>query len=205
MAEDRREALKIIGAIGSTCAFPFSADELHAQHAHDAGLAPAQLPSKPRFFSPAELETVTRLADLIIPATDTPGAVAAGVPAYIDLVVSNNQQEQKIFRAGLAWLDLQAKRGHSKDRFVQMSEEEQVAMLEPLCEAADRAPRFSGPRTGGLPPRPDWTARLGARFFRSMKSLTADGFFTSKQGLAETLHYTGNTVRAEFPECIHEH
>ena len=31
MAE-RRDALKIIGSIGATCAFPFAADELYAQH-----------------------------------------------------------------------------------------------------------------------------------------------------------------------------
>jgi hypothetical protein len=205
MAEDRREALKIIGAIGSTCAFPFSADELHAQHAHDAGLAPAQLPAKPRFFSPAEMETVARLADLVIPATDTPGALAAGVPAYIDLVVSNNVDAQRLFRSGLAWLDLQTKRRHSKERFVQLTESEQVAMLDPLCREADQAPRFTGPRTGGLPERPPWTAGLGARFFRSMKGLVSDGFFTSKEGLVDTLRYSGNSVRGEYPVCIHEH
>ncbi len=32
--QTRREALKIIGAVGVTCAFPFSANELYGQHVH---------------------------------------------------------------------------------------------------------------------------------------------------------------------------
>jgi hypothetical protein len=96
---DRRDALKIIGAIGTTCAFPFSADELYGQHAH--GTAPeAQLP-KPSFFTPDELAKITKIADLIIPRTDTPGAVDAQVPAYIDYVCSRNQTLAKTVREGL--------------------------------------------------------------------------------------------------------
>ena len=34
MSETRRHALKIIGTIGLTCAFPFSGDELYGQHVH---------------------------------------------------------------------------------------------------------------------------------------------------------------------------
>jgi len=34
---NRRESLKIIGAIGTTCAFPFSADELYGQHGPQPG------------------------------------------------------------------------------------------------------------------------------------------------------------------------
>lgn len=203
MAEDRRDALKIIGAISSTCAFPFSADELYAQHQHESGPA-ATLPQAPRFYSAAEFETVKRLADLIIPATGTPGALAAGVPAYIDYVVSNNPRAQKLQRQGLAWLDSQARKRHGK-AFVELSESQQIAMLEPLCEEADKAPLPAGPRTGGLSPRPEWKAGVGVKFFHAFKSMTADGFFTSKQGLVDTLHYSGNTVLAAFPACTHEH
>lgn len=203
MAEDRRDALKIIGAIGATCAFPFSADELYAQHQHESGPA-ATLPESPRFFTAAEFETVKRLADLIIPATDSPGALAAGVPAYIDYVVSNNPRAQKLQRQGLAKLDAQARKQHRK-RFVELAEAQQIAMLAPLCEEADKAPPPEGPRTGGLSPRPAWKAPVSVKFFHAFKSMTADGFFTSKQGLVDTLHYSGNTVLAEFPSCTHEH
>jgi len=191
MSEDRREALKIIGAIGATCAFPFSADELYGQHAHPAAQAP--LPARPRFFSQPEMETVTRMADLIVPATETPGAVAAGVPAYIDLVVSGNRAAQRLYREGLQWLDGESSRRHRK-RFVELSEEEQVALLEPLCRESDQ-----------LAPAGEVEAGLAVKFFRAVKSMTADGYFTSRIGLVDELGYRGNTVLAEFPSCIHEH
>lgn len=96
---DRRDTLKIIGAIGATCAFPFSADELYGQHAH-AAAPEAQLP-KPSFFTPEELARITKIADLIIPRTDTPGAVDAQVPSYIDYVCSRNPALAATVRDGL--------------------------------------------------------------------------------------------------------
>src|SRR5277367_3093530 len=104
--KSRREALKIIGAVGVTCAFPFSANELYGQHVHPAGEEAAQqlkpdAPYAPRFFTPAELLVISRLTDLIIPPTDTPGGAAAGVPAYIDLVVNEDPALQATFREGV--------------------------------------------------------------------------------------------------------
>ena len=191
MSQERRETLKIIGAIGSTCAFPFSSDELYGQHAGHAAVAlqQAALPP-PRFFTKAELETIMRLADLIIPATDTPGAVAAGVPAYIDFVVTDNDRLKKLYRDGLAWLDTQARKSGGK-RFVDLGESKQVAIMTPLCEEADQ------------PERP--REQAGVAFFRAVKGMTADGFFTSKEGLVDALKYTGNTVLSKFPACTHEH
>src|SRR5215472_4285795 len=108
----RRESLKIIGAIGTTCAFPFSADELYGQHVHTPSPAPAapQEPYAPKFFSADEFATLSVISELIIPATDTPGAIGARVPEYIDGVVSANRQHQKVFREGLAWVDKESKR-----------------------------------------------------------------------------------------------
>ncbi|MFN7920779.1 MAG: gluconate 2-dehydrogenase subunit 3 family protein [Bryobacteraceae bacterium] len=200
MPEPRREALKIIGAIGSTCAFPFAADELYAQHEHSASNQSAALPAKPVFFNEAEFATISRMADLIIPATDTPGALDAGVPAYIDMVVSNNKHAQQQCRAGIAWLDSQCQKKHGK-RFVDLAADQQVAILTPLCAEADKM--REPPPGSGLKKQPK--PKLGPAFFRTVKSLTADGFFTSKAGLVDALGYKGNTVLAEFPSCTHEH
>src|SRR5436190_906869 len=71
----RRESLKIIGAIGTTCAFPFSADELYGQHVHTIAPAPAaDGPYTPQAFSASEFEVIGPVADGMIPATDTPGS-----------------------------------------------------------------------------------------------------------------------------------
>jgi gluconate 2-dehydrogenase gamma chain len=169
---NRRETLKILGAIGSTCAFPFTADELYGQEAAN----PAGRPGK--FFTGAEMARLAVLSDLIIPATQTAGSSGAGVPAYIDLVASGNEQEGKLLRQGIAWLE-------SAQGFFDSGEEEKIAALRRLCEAADDG-KFDVP---------------GARFFFTLKSLTADGYYTSKIGLIEELGYKGNTAMAEYPEC----
>src|SRR6266496_3509324 len=113
----RREALKILGAISGTCAFPFAANELYGQqapvtppqHVHQHAGPPERPPSvrgpvKPGYFSEADFDTISRLADLIIPKTDTPGAIEAGVPAYIDSVVGASEELRSICRAGLTAL-----------------------------------------------------------------------------------------------------
>ena len=184
---DRREALKIIGAIGSTCAFPFASDELYGQHVHQAG-KPAVMPM-PKYFGATDFAVVSRIADLIIPPTDTPGAVGAGVPAYIDLLVSQSEAHQKVFRAGLEWIDAQSRKVY-EEPFTELTEEQQIAILTPLSDAVD----------GGTLQAP------AEKFFRAIKSMTADGYYTSKTGLVDELGYAGNTVMASFPACeIPEH
>ena len=180
--QTRREALKIIGAVGVTCAFPFSANELYGQHVHPPGHAAAQAQpgasSAPRFFTPAQLLVISRLTDLIIPPTETPGAAAAGVPAYIDLVVNEDPKLQSIFREGLPRLDAMSESRFSNSSFLQLAEAQQVEILTSLSEAA----------TGG-----------DASFFHAIKSLTADGYYTSRVGLLQELGYNGDAVLAAFP------
>ena len=36
-----------------------------------------------------------------------------------------------------------------------------------------------------------------------MKSMTADGYYTSQIGLVQELGYKGNTVLPSFPACTH--
>jgi hypothetical protein len=185
-SSDRRHVLKLFGAIGATCTFPFAGEELYGQTAHEhANFVPQ---SQGRFLNDADFKTVARIADLIIPPTETPGAVQAGVPEYIDLVISRDENQQALLADGLRWLDVQAKE-QSADRFLELDERSQLAILEPLCAAAD----------AGKP-----HART-AQFFALLKRLTADGYYTSKIGLIDELGYKGNAVRSSYPECVHEH
>lgn len=186
---DRRETLKILGAIGATCATPFSSNELYGQHADHNGapLVQLQLPAAPKNLSAEEYKLISCLADLIIPTTNTPGAVAAGVPQYVDQVAGGNAGVRQLIARGCAWLD-QHSRKERRKRFLELAVEEQVALLTPICERADKL-------TAGK------TNDLGAQFFKTVKSLTADGYFTSKIGLVDTLGYTGNTVLSEYPNC----
>ena len=181
---DRRGALKIIGAIGATCGYPYASDELYgqqtAEHHHETA-PPAPMPTQPEYFNAADFGVVSRMADLIIPATDTPGAVGAGVPIYIDGVVGTNKQHQKLIAEGLEWL--------AHHNFMELAEDKQLELLLPVCEKAD---------AGDVKER-------HVQFFHLMKNLTADGYYTSQIGLIKELGYSGNTAMAEFPTCIHEH
>lgn len=225
MSESRRDAIRILGTVGATCAFPFAGEELYGQHAHPAASqAPAAGPYTPAFFTPAEYAVLTRLSDVIIPPTDTPGASAAGVPEYIDRVVSSNPEHQALARAGLAWLERQAQSRFSRDS-LSLEEAQHVAILQPLSDQLDRearelqAGRFRSGATGGRVyyvavtdrtpvPRPQVAvvsepsdARMPVSFFRLLKNLTADGYYTSRAGLLQELGYTGNTALARFPAC----
>ena len=229
MSESRREALKLLGTIGATCMFPFAGDELYGQHVH-APLAQAQSGATyaPVFFTAEEYSTLARLADVIIPPGATPGASGAGVPEYIDRVVHLNAEHQPLARAGLAWISVEARRRFSRD-YGALDEAQHVALLQPLSDAVDREARErqqaryrATPRgrtyyyaiNDAMPPaRPGVAVANDAadpgmpvRFFRLMKNLTADGYYTSRVGLIDELGYTGNTFLPSFPTCtVPEH
>jgi hypothetical protein len=235
VSETRREALKILGAIGATCAFPFPADELYGQHVAVRDAQPGARrtgPYTPTFFGTVEYALMSRVADLIIPATDTPGALGAGVPEYVDRVVSLNPEHQGLMRAGLAWVDDRSRELFA-ERFLDVSETQQIEILQPLSDEVDRQQRatlvaryrgggaggtFYEPRTektdaeqrpnAAVPPAesPLSPADVSVGFFRLLKNLTADGYYTSRVGLLEELGYKGNTALAAFPSCpVPEH
>jgi gluconate 2-dehydrogenase gamma chain len=183
-SSDRRQVLKLFGAISATCAYPFAGDELYGQTVHEH--APPQSPN--RFLNETDFKTIARIADLIIPPTETSGAVQAGVPEYIDFVISRESQHQSVVADGLRWLDAQAK-DLGADHFWELEERGQLSILEPLCDASD---------TEKSPGR-------NVQFFALVKRLTADGYYTSRVGLIDELGYKGNAVRSSYPECVHEH
>ncbi len=195
-SSDRRSLLKIFGAIGATCAYPFASDELYGQtvaaeaiHGHQHPPPPQQADAQPHFFNKTDFATVSRIADLIIPATDSPGAIAAGVPSYIDLVIARNLDQQLVMADGLRWLDAEAGRRNGK-MFIELDEGQQLGILEPLCQAADESNGMARGRN--------------VQFFSLIKNLTADGYYTSRGGLIEDLGYKGNTALPSFPACHNE-
>jgi gluconate 2-dehydrogenase gamma chain len=218
----------MLGTIGVTCAFPFAGDELYGQHVHvSLAQTPATGPYTPAFFTSAEYAVLSRLTDVIIPPTATPGAAAAGVPEYIDRVVSLNSEHQPLMRAGLAWLEQQAQARFGR-AFLSLEERDHTALLQPLSEEIDRQRREALRRrfrtnaqgatvyyvaiTDRTPPTPSAVAArpalpgdadpdLPLRLFRLVKNLTADGYYTSRAGLIEELGYVGNSALASFPPC----
>jgi len=230
VSETRRHALKILGTVTATCAFPFASDELYGQHVvvEHAQTPVGGGPYKPAFFTAAEYAVLSRLTDVLIPETDTPGGVRAGVPEYIDRVVSLNDGHQPLARAGLAWLTSEAQRRFSRE-YAALDDSQHVGLLQPLSDAVDKEALeqqqahyrtlpdgrvyYFAVNDAAQPARPavavsndSRDARMPIRFFRLIKNLTADGYYTSRVGLLEELGYSGNTFRANFPACsVPEH
>ncbi|MFW6193169.1 MAG: gluconate 2-dehydrogenase subunit 3 family protein, partial [Gemmatimonadota bacterium] len=64
------------------------------------------------FLRPGEVETMTTLADMVIPADERSGSASdAATVEYVDFVLSiSDDREQVEWHEGLRWLDLQAAR-----------------------------------------------------------------------------------------------
>ena len=88
---------------------------------------------KPVFLDEHQNETLIILSDLIIPATDTPGAKEALVNRYIDLVMAAETHEnQKCFLGNLAYIDGESMRKY-KNTFRYLSREDQDDLLHSMA------------------------------------------------------------------------
>jgi len=87
--------------------------------------------SEINFFSERQRAIATICAELIIPRTDTPGAIDANVPKFVELMVAQwmTDAEREILIKGINDLD-----ARTNGRFVEMPAAEQQALLETLEE-----------------------------------------------------------------------
>lgn len=160
----RRNALRTLAA-GAL------APSLNGQHQHSE-TAPAQIvtPQSPKTITGADYQLLCTLADSIIPRTDTPGAVDAGVGLYIDKLAGQRRALQQSIQQGLAAL--------RSVGFADATSEKQTAILKGMESGGDV-------------------------FFKLMKDLTIDGYYSSREGLVTELGYHGRTYLREFPGCTH--
>lgn len=135
-------------------------------------------------FSDADVELLTEIAETILPATETPGAKAAGVGPFIALMVADcySPAEQATFRDGLATIDQVCRERYGKD-FVALSPEERLAVVEDL----DRE-QFDAMQSGSGESR---------HYFRMLKELTVLGYFTSEVAYTQVLDYAETPGRYE--------
>lgn len=82
---DRREALRravlLVGGAGAASALAACGGE--KKRAREPASGGASLPAR-RYFTPERMALLEAVAAAMIPATDTPGAIEAGVPAFVD-------------------------------------------------------------------------------------------------------------------------
>lgn len=127
------------------------------------------------FFTPAEQALLERLMELIIPAdAHSPGAKAARVPAFADLMIATGADgEKSAWRTGLA-------------AFSAAGQDQALEAVVARAAAEEAAPQ----------------SELG-RFFVELKRMTVDGYYTSSVGIHEDLGYVGNQHLTAAPQCDH--
>ncbi len=141
-------------------------------------------------FSEKQRLLVGAIADTIIPNTDTPGAVEAGVPKFIELMFADwmRDDERQAFSANLIDVDNSAQQMFEED-FVNCSVEEQTEILQAI-EQIDGD--HSWYELGNL----ENAFSAGAPFIAQIKELTVVGYFMSEVGATQVLRF--NHVPGRF-------
>jgi hypothetical protein len=178
----RREALKLLMTGGVLPALPTGL------FAFFQGVHPASGYAL-HTLNPHQNDTVVAMIDQIIPVTDTPGAKAARVNEFIDVILTEwaNDDERHNFLSGLADVEKQSNALFGKN-FADASSEQQVTLLRSLDEAAAVARARSDSKTRP----PFWEpqgrdTQMRDDFFTVFKKMTVHGYYTSEIGFSQEL------------------
>lgn len=133
-----------------------------------------------RYLSESQQAMVAIIAERILPKTDTPGAVDAGVPDFINIIYGKylNEDDKIMFSAGLDEVATRALKLYNKN-IAQLSFEEQDHLLRDIARASQALPKS---------------------FFLQIKELTVVGYFTSELVGKTVLKY--DPIPGRYDPCI---
>lgn len=166
----RREALRRVGVLlGGVVSAPTVAGVLSGCQRISGG------DWSPQAFTPDQNRMVDTISEIIIPATDTPGASAANVNRFVDAMVGESYlpEDRERFLRGLDAASVRCEDNYGAP-FVDCSAEQQTALVAELDDET------FGPDA----PDPD---PQNPPFFRMMKELTIVGYYTSEIGATQEL------------------
>lgn len=165
---DRREAIARMAALvgGMTIGAEFFL----------SGCArPGKKPVTP--FSAADIALMDEIGETIIPTTDTPGARAASVGAFMAMVVTDcyDAESHAAFQDGLVTIESTSRQRYGKP-FAMCAPADRTALLNELDH--EQRAVTQGKTRGDT-----------AHFFKLMKELTLLGYFSSEIGCTKALRY----------------
>ncbi|GIV58224.1 MAG: hypothetical protein KatS3mg042_1137 [Rhodothermaceae bacterium] len=166
---NRREAIKRVGLLfGGVLYAPAVAGLLSGCRSG------GEAAFTPRTLTPEQNDLVIHLTEMIIPETDTPGAKAARVNEFVDLILTDwaPAEDRDRFLAGLADVEARSQAAYQV-AFLEATPEQQVALLTQLEDEALAAP---------APPD-------AQPFFLMLKQLTLLGYYTSEIGATQELQW----------------
>lgn len=144
-------------------------------------------------FTPAEVETMRALADMIIPADEVSGSASdARTLEYADFVLSeSNDTTRTAWHDGLTWLTDECRRRYDRPGFADCSETGRAAILDDIAWPARAEERF----------------REAAQWFTRVRDLIGSGFFSSRIGVQD-LGYAGGIFNPDWrgapPEVLEQ-
>lgn len=179
-------------SLSATQGAPQTTELTPAQRGVDASNDLAAPGWKPLFLDEHQNETLIVLSDLMIPATDTPGAKEALANRYIDLVLAAETREvQRSFLNNLAYLDGESLRRYQA-AFRHLAREQQDELLRALAY-----PRSGSGWTGETaPPDP------GHTHFEQLKQRIVNAYYSSPAGARE-LGWDGAFGHGVYKGCEH--
>lgn len=177
----RRDFLRLLGGVSVLAGIPVEELLARGVSAHARLRAERSLLG---FFDAHQMHTVAAACERIIPATDTPGAFVAECHRFAELIVAEHfaPERQQRFLDGLVDLDRRARTLRER-LFVQLTPAEQDTVLSALEFDAYLA-------EGGF----------DATFWRDLKWLTLQGYYTSYVGIEEELKT--NPVPGRYEGCM---
>jgi hypothetical protein len=168
---------------------------------------------KPAVLSGDELAVVSAIADILLPRTDSPGALDVGVPAFIDTLLNDTYEpaERSNYLEGLHEFDAAARRSAGK-RFVELAPPAQRSLVQRFQDAAIADARAAQDRereevvrelrrAQPLAQRTELqTATRRRPFILLTRELTLLGFFTSRPGATQVLQYVA--IPGAYRGCL---
>ena len=189
---NRRELLRVtvLGAIGAGTTVPPSPARDFPPNC-DASKELERPDWKPLFLDTHQNETLILLSDLMIPATETPGAKEALVNRFLDLLMSAETVEtQRAFVAALAYIDGECMRRYNS-AFLYAPRELQLEFLTLI--AYPHSLETWGEGQAEFP---------GHAHFQKLKRWIVGAYYSSPLGLKE-LGWNGAFPHGMFSGCDH--
>jgi hypothetical protein len=142
--------------------------------------ARAQAPASRTYLTAVQTPIVAAAAERILPRTDTPGAIDAGVPAFIDRFYGEfmTAADQRLLVSALEAFETAAKTAHGAS-FATLSGAQQDGVLLSVATAQ----QGKDPSSFGL-----------------LRSVTILGYFTSETAGKQVLHY--DPVPGAYDGCV---
>lgn len=172
---DRREALKSVaflmgGALSATTIGVFL-NSCNSSVSNKNGIV----------WTADQQQMLEEIADIIIPATKTPGARAAGVGPFIAMMIKDCYPEnaQNVFQKGLQDLEDLSKKQFGLS-YLKILPEDRKKLMETLRVETIAAKK----ENSGKPDQPN-----GPYFLELARDLTILGYFTSEIGATQAYEY----------------